>query len=165
MVVHLFMGGRPRYIMHSKEISMSNTTMPKTDSVTFDEITTFLKKKHRIDIYDVAKSDKHFDAWRKSRGYGTVDPDGVHYDSSQRWFAEYALAEDGQKACPSYLNFWHWLIKYTQFTKMCVTSESEHRLDCTLDTYTCEADWAEPILEKIRAQYGQLVHLRLTVDR
>jgi len=48
-----------------------------------------LQKQHDVDFWDYYKSDGDFDNWRKSKGYGDTDPDGVRHGASNIWYKEW----------------------------------------------------------------------------
>ena len=140
--------------------------MPNTKKkISFDEISYFLKKSHRIDIYDVSKSHKHFDTWCEKRKYGQKDPMGIYRESSQIWFSEYMLAEDGYKMSPEYHNFWRYIYHTYNFEKKCKTTSSRHKMTIRLDTNTQNVLWVDNILQKIAKKYGPNPSVSLDMDR
>lgn len=79
------------------------------DAYGYHELFEYLQEKFGIDVNDFADSHGHFYVWCDSRGYGEKDPEGKARGSSNIWFAEYQKASDGEKICPPYQNFTHWL--------------------------------------------------------
>ncbi len=82
--------------------------------LTFVDLNVIFKKKHRIDLYDVYRSGKHFDKWHKAKELPKLDPDGNPLASSQIWFREYEEDPEGSASRPPYFNFWHWLLEWSK---------------------------------------------------
>jgi hypothetical protein len=56
--------------------------------------------------------DRHFDKWCDKHGLPQKDSEGKHRSSSQEFYTQYKEAEDGEKAKPPYMDFWHYLCEY-----------------------------------------------------
>ena len=76
----------------------------------YHECIEFLEKKHNVKFRDWAKSEKHFNSWCDSKGYGKKDSSGKSRSASTIWFAKYNKDSKGYKSRPPYQDFWRVLL-------------------------------------------------------
>lgn len=79
-------------------------------SYDFNDCIDFLENKHQVKYRDWSHSQKHFNSWCDSKGYGKIDPSGKPRVASTIWYSEYKQDPKGEKVCPPYQDFWHFII-------------------------------------------------------
>lgn len=126
------------------------------DAYDYHELFEYLQEKFDIDVNDFAGSCQHFYTWCDSRGYGEKDPEGKRRGASNIWFAEYQKAPDGEKKCPPYLDFTHWLAdQYEMGNGDYFTIDVSYHLNRKIP------DFVRTILTYLRDEFGDEIPMHI----
>jgi hypothetical protein len=97
--------------MKSKTIIIPSQTMTVYDWYDIQDEICKLMGITNEQFRDLKNSQRHFNTWCDSKGYGAKDPSGTARNGSQIWYKEYTEAPDGQAARPPYCDLWHLAIE------------------------------------------------------
>lgn len=101
-----------------KKFNESGKPLPEEQSVTkldYNQMMDCLERKYNFEsrgftgIPSTMDYDNHFNNWCNKHGLPQKDSKGKYRTSSQEFWSQYRKAEDGERAKPPYMDYWHYL--------------------------------------------------------